>query len=251
MRGVQLIAHRGCPFRFAENSLDGFRSAIDAGALFIETDVQLTADRVPVLFHDNDLQRLCGQIDSIHELRLTELAALRTQTPDHPAAALHSARIPPLAELVELLLERPEVTLFLEIKRIAMAVHGIETVLDATLPPIAPIADRTVVISFAHDALSAARARGVGQIGAVLERWEDREAPILRELAPEYLFCNVLKMPEENPPASLPAPHTRFAVYDITDPEHALRLTRNGITWIESFSIDRLLPVLSETQRRG
>ena len=157
---AQLIAHRGCPLRFAENSLDGFRAAIDAGALFIETDAQLTADRVPMLFHDGDLQRLCGQTGSVHELRLAQLAALRTQTPDHPAAALHSAAIPPLRELVDLLIERPEVTLFLEIKRIAMAVHGIEVVLDATLPLIAPIADRTVVISFAHDALSAARARG-------------------------------------------------------------------------------------------
>ncbi|HBH35210.1 MAG TPA: glycerophosphodiester phosphodiesterase, partial [Gammaproteobacteria bacterium] len=38
------VAHRGDPFRFPENSLAGYHSAIAAGANYIETDIQLTAD---------------------------------------------------------------------------------------------------------------------------------------------------------------------------------------------------------------
>ncbi len=251
MTGVQLIAHRGCPLRYAENSLEGFRAAIGAGARFVETDLQLTSDGVPVLFHDPDMERLCGTSGPIHDQRFAELANHRTQIPDHPAPAKHEAHIPSLDELVALLLDHPEVTLFLELKRIALIERGVEAVLDTTLPVVAPIIDQVVIISFAVDALATARKRGVKVIGAVLQSWEDRDAPILHEIAPEYLFCNIQKMPDDNPPKTLPAPHTRFAVYDIVDPDHARRLARSGIHWIETFSIDTLLPAMTESKSNG
>ena len=54
------IAHRGvhsenCP----ENSLSAFEGALRAG-LPSEFDVRLTRDKVPVVFHDKDLKRMCG-----------------------------------------------------------------------------------------------------------------------------------------------------------------------------------------------
>jgi len=54
------IAHRGlhCD-RVPENSLAAFEAAIDAGYP-IEIDVQLTKDKVPVVYHDDFLLRLTG-----------------------------------------------------------------------------------------------------------------------------------------------------------------------------------------------
>ena len=40
-----------------ENSMKAFRKAVDAG-YGIELDVQLTKDRIPVVFHDESLNRL-------------------------------------------------------------------------------------------------------------------------------------------------------------------------------------------------
>ncbi|MFN3444090.1 MAG: glycerophosphodiester phosphodiesterase family protein, partial [Rhizobium rosettiformans] len=42
-----------------ENTLSAFSRAIEAG-FAIECDIQLSADSVPMVFHDHDLQRLCG-----------------------------------------------------------------------------------------------------------------------------------------------------------------------------------------------
>lgn len=56
------IAHRGLHDRAAgriENSRSAFAAAIEAG-FAIECDIQLTRDGVPVVFHDDDMERLTG-----------------------------------------------------------------------------------------------------------------------------------------------------------------------------------------------
>ena len=55
-------AHRGLHDNKSdapENSMAAFKKAVDAG-YGIELDVQLTRDRIPVVFHDESLKRVCG-----------------------------------------------------------------------------------------------------------------------------------------------------------------------------------------------
>ncbi len=52
-----LIAHRGFSSDAPENTYDAFDLAIENGFNNIETDVQLTSDGVPVLIHDDSLDR--------------------------------------------------------------------------------------------------------------------------------------------------------------------------------------------------
>lgn len=47
----RLIAHQGYARRYPENSMLGIRAAIDAGARWIEVDVQMSDDGVLVLHH--------------------------------------------------------------------------------------------------------------------------------------------------------------------------------------------------------
>jgi glycerophosphoryl diester phosphodiesterase len=49
---VEIIAHRGAPRQYPENTLPGFRQALDWGADAIELDVRLTRDGVVVVHHD-------------------------------------------------------------------------------------------------------------------------------------------------------------------------------------------------------
>lgn len=88
------IAHRGYHdlnrLRW-ENTL----SAIDAAARMdfaIECDVHLSADGVPMVFHDEELERLTGQQGWIHQKTAAELAQMKVGgTADH---------VPTLAEML-------------------------------------------------------------------------------------------------------------------------------------------------------
>ncbi|MGW6819037.1 glycerophosphodiester phosphodiesterase [Streptomyces sp. NPDC055005] len=70
MRTLTAVGHRGDPYRVRENTLDSIRSAFARGADAVEIDVRLTRDRVPVVLHDETLQRLWG-----HDVRLDAVTA--------------------------------------------------------------------------------------------------------------------------------------------------------------------------------
>lgn len=55
-----------------ENSLNAFAKAVEAG-YGIELDVQLSKDKVPVVFHDASLKRMCGIDDKVWNYTLEEL----------------------------------------------------------------------------------------------------------------------------------------------------------------------------------
>jgi len=66
-------AHRGASEYAPENTLLSFNLGIYMGANGIETDVQLTKDGIPVLFHDDTLMRVTGQEGSIGDYTYDEL----------------------------------------------------------------------------------------------------------------------------------------------------------------------------------
>lgn len=68
------IAHRGLHSdRVPENSLPAFEKAASAGYP-AELDVRVTADGVPVVFHDRKLDRLTGRTGAVRNTRWDELA---------------------------------------------------------------------------------------------------------------------------------------------------------------------------------
>ena len=78
----RIFAHRGLVFQgpsqvVDENTLDSFELALAAGADYLETDLQLTKDGVPVLFHDSDLTRLVGRKQLVSTFNLAELKSIK------------------------------------------------------------------------------------------------------------------------------------------------------------------------------
>lgn len=71
-----LVAHRGAMAVAPENSLASFDQALEDGAEGIELDVQLTADGVPVVFHDPDLRRITGRQGAISDYVWNDLRQL-------------------------------------------------------------------------------------------------------------------------------------------------------------------------------
>jgi glycerophosphoryl diester phosphodiesterase len=63
----KVIGHRGTPKRAPENTVAGFTLASEAGVRWVELDVQLSSDLVPVVFHDDRLERTSTGTGSIVE----------------------------------------------------------------------------------------------------------------------------------------------------------------------------------------
>lgn len=74
-----LYAHRGLHDNHSdapENSLAAFRKAKEAG-YGIELDIQLSKDRIPVVFHDFTLRRVCGAAGKVSDYTYEELQQFR------------------------------------------------------------------------------------------------------------------------------------------------------------------------------
>lgn len=81
---VRVLAHRGLaaahhtsgidtPKTIEENTIEAFQLALQGGADYIESDIQVTSDGVPVLFHDDDLFRVASRAERINQLTFSQL----------------------------------------------------------------------------------------------------------------------------------------------------------------------------------
>ena len=71
----QVIGHRGAMAYAPENTLASFREAKRRGARWVEIDVKLTADGVPIVMHDDSLKRTMGVDRLVAEMPRAELPA--------------------------------------------------------------------------------------------------------------------------------------------------------------------------------
>ena len=98
-RFPQIVAHRGASAEFPENTLAAIQGAIDAGADWVEIDVQEAADGVVVVIHDSDLKKIAGKPIKVREATAEELRAFDIGSWFDPAHT--DQRIPTLAEVLE------------------------------------------------------------------------------------------------------------------------------------------------------
>ena len=70
------IAHRGGAAEVPENTLAAFRHALALGIRWFELDVQLSRDGVPVVIHDNTVDRMTNGTGEVGALTFEELRHL-------------------------------------------------------------------------------------------------------------------------------------------------------------------------------
>lgn len=234
-----LIAHRGEPDHWPENSLAGFRAALAAGAHYLETDIQLTADAVPVLSHDPTLLRVTGHDLEIARTPWTGIAGLSAGEPGRFGARFADQRILRLDEFVALLRDWPGVHAFIEIKRDCLQAFGATRVLDIVLDCLAPAMEQCILISFVDTVLAEARRQHGLPIGWILPEWSDSSARIAGALEPDYLFCNRKRLPP--PPVPLWKGPWQWVVYTVNERAEIQPLLARGFRLVETNRIGRLL----------
>ncbi len=73
---MNIYAHRGVSAKHPENTLEAFRAALDADIYGVELDIHLSADGVPVVIHDDLLQRTTNGMGSVTGKTVAELREL-------------------------------------------------------------------------------------------------------------------------------------------------------------------------------
>lgn len=246
-----LVAHRGYSQCFPENTLLAIQAALDEGAKYIEIDIQLSADKQAVVFHDRDLQRLCQQPGSIHDYSLETLRGFSSYSPDRFQDKYLGEKIATLDEVVTLFTAYPEVTLFVELKRISIDRFGVDIVLDIIKTCLQPIINQCVVISFSFDILELIREKtdlpsGTVAIGAILDEWNaaiTTEYQRLARLNPEYFFCDIESLPDEG---QLNLLNSKIITYECVDPGKAISVLQRGASFIETFDIKNMLQGIAD-----
>ena len=161
------IAHRGLHDQERpENSLAAFRAAVDAGYA-IECDVRLSADGVPVVFHDRSLSRLTDATDPVGDVPWSELRELKLDgTTDG---------IPSFETTLEVVDGR--VPLVVEIKNRSTNVGPLE---DRVIARLDDYAGPFAVQSFNPKSLAFVRTRRPAWLRGQLAAADLREAPVSR-----------------------------------------------------------------------
>lgn len=153
------IAHRGYSGKFDENTMLAFKKAIEYGADGIETDVQLSKDGVPVIMHDETLDRTTDGTGFLKNYTFEELKKFKTKSVGSAALRkkelkqnYNSEEIPSLKELLELVASSDLKVLNLELKNSILEYEGME---EKVLDMIEEygLKDRIIISSFNHMSL--------------------------------------------------------------------------------------------------
>jgi glycerophosphoryl diester phosphodiesterase len=235
----QIVAHRGNPAEFPENTLPSLRSAVDLGVRHLELDVQLSADEVPLLLHDADFHRMSGRADSVFDLDWAAIARLPMGEPGRFGDRYAGVRACSLAEFATELASWPGITVFVEIKRASLRRFGAAVVLERVLECLPAVLDRCVVISFDLPCLEAVRCASRVRIGWVLGGYDAAELARAASLLPEFLFCDLERLPAGNAP--LWSGTWDWAIYEVRDVATARACRARGAQFVETMAVRSLL----------
>ncbi|MFV0389464.1 MAG: glycerophosphodiester phosphodiesterase [Pyrinomonadaceae bacterium] len=151
-----IVAHRGASGDAPENTIAAFRLAREVGAEGIEFDVRISADKVPFVFHDSDLKRICKIDAKFNRLTAAEISTLDAGSWfKRGSKNFAGENVPRFDDTLDFLSDY-EGVIFIEIK----GKHG---EIEETVKAIAPVINNSalkpqiIVKSFKSEAISPLR----------------------------------------------------------------------------------------------
>ena len=144
-RTMKIWAHRGASGHAPENTMPAFELAYKMGADGIELDVQLTKDGVPVVIHDERIDRVCDGTGFVRDYTLEQLQAFNANK-NFPAYG----KVPiPTLEEVYAFVKSTDMTINVELKNSVYFYDKLEEkVLELTHRM--GVEDRIIYSSFNH-----------------------------------------------------------------------------------------------------
>lgn len=237
----RLVAHRGDMTSYPENTISAIKAALDLGMQWIEIDVQISKNQVPMVFHDIDLQRVANVSKKVTELTDEEIIRIPLTLPSQHEFTEH---VPTLAQVVDLLNYHPQVTLFVEVKKESAEAFGLQDVMTAVCSELKNAKFPIIFISFLYDAVVMAKTVYQLPVGWVVTYASEETKKRINDLEPDFVFCDIKKI--DKVPDSWKN-KWQWVLYDVMDPELARLFMLHDNMMIETGDIVGMMesPILS------
>ena len=265
---IEVQGHRGARGLAAENTLAGFEIALDLGVSSIETDVHLTRDDVPILFHD---ARLGPAL--VRSLTLAQIRVHRVDGPAHgptPMAehfGVDPHGVPTLAEFFAFVAgyarspgkteqqrtAAARLVFDIELKRVPFDSETIGDGFDGTAPALleravvdaireAGVLERARVRSFDHRSVRAVKQLAPTlQTAVLIEATAPANIGLLLDAVRAEVYCPDYRFVDAEIVRQVHDAGKRIVPYTVNEPEHWQRLLAWGVDGMTTDFPDRFL----------
>jgi glycerophosphoryl diester phosphodiesterase len=226
----RVMGHRGAAAVAPENTLAGLRTAAAMGMTWVEFDVMLSGDGVPVLFHDDNLKRITGRKVAMARTPFVELAQLEAGAWFGPGFV--GEPIPSLEQALALAVElgfTPNIEIKPTPRRDAATAAAVAETIARCWPEDRP---GPLISSFSRKALEVARAHAPSLPRALIA-WR---LPRDWEVTAGTLECASLHLRglrlRARTVTKVKRAGYQLAAFTVNDPKRARRLIRYGVDCI-------------------
>ena len=229
-RFLHLVARGGDAAGHPENTLPAFQSALDLGVRFVEVDVQLSSNGVPMAVRGDDVM-VDGVLLSLGDLTAAELAQVDSSEAHRFGQRFSGTCIPRLVDVLSLMTKRPETTVFVNLCRASLNRFGHDQVAAKVAETVKPFRSRCIVVSSDLPAVHRARHLTGLQIGWEIPAYDNHTRLKYEALQPEYIFCDLATLP---PKGALWRGPWKWAVRAAATLDDALDLAARGAEFVST-----------------
>jgi len=218
-----------------------YQAAYEHGARYMELDLQMTVDDVPVLHHDVSLLRMAGIDQDIRETKTSKFKQLSASYAERFGNDFSDNKFTTFKKFCKWLRKNPDVTIFVEIKQETIDRSGIPKFVDEVYSRILQtgVESQCVIISFNDDVLDYARKISAMRVGWVLPEWSESTHKRSIELKPDFLFCDTESLPDKD--EDIWRGSWQWAIYNLDDVESAIAMANRDIPFLETNEIGTLM----------
>ncbi|MCB9779566.1 MAG: glycerophosphodiester phosphodiesterase [Alphaproteobacteria bacterium] len=252
--GVTVIGHRGARALAPENTMAGFALAADSWGLPFELDVHLSSDGVPVVVHDETLDRTTDGVGFVDETPVATLRGLDAGS--HFSAAFAGEPLPLLRDVLRRF--GPAVVIDVELKN-PRDPATVPTLAGAVVDELeaAGVVDRVLVTSFNPHLLAAVRARNPAIArGQLTGTFRGADLNPLEKLSLRHLWLNGKAVPDvlaveadrlsRGYVRRMKRRGYRILAWTVNDPDEMRRLVEYGVDGLITDRPDIALQVVGQ-----
>lgn len=246
-----VIAHRGASAYFPENTLPSFEGAIAMGADMMELDVQLTADKEVVVFHDEKISRCTGGRGKIADHTLLELKKLDAGS--WYGKDFKSTKIPTLAEVLDVC--KNKIAVNIEIKTEAVSKMFFGGIEEKCLKIVEQNGMREHVVFSSFDPRAIMHLKQIDNTVAAAVLFEKKhyglELPsdIMESLGADAFNCSRAEF-NKKWLADVRLNNIPVNIYTVNDPKNMRRFLKMGVSGIFTNNPDILKKVAADVKQK-